>query len=87
MTSPILTAPIKLEMLKLDELSEEQKRSIHKAAQIVVIATACNKRVTNDWLNLLGPLADLHVMGMFTTLTRGEQLRGCCGFLGRPTKL
>lgn len=87
MTSPILTAPIKLEMLKLDELSEEQKKSIHKAAQIVVIATACNKRVTNDWLNLLGPLADLHVMGMFTTLSRGEQLRGCCGFLGRPTKL
>jgi len=87
MTSPILTAPIKLEMLKLDELSEEQKGSIHKASQIVVIATACNKRVTKDWLDLLGPLADSHVMGMFTTLTRGEQLRGCCGFLGRPTKL
>ena len=87
MTSPVLTAPIKLEMLKLDELSNEQKDAIHKAMQIVVVAAACQKRITNDWLALLGDLADLHVMGMFTTLTRGEQLRGCCGFLGRPTKL
>lgn len=87
MTNPILTAPVKLDMLKLDELSDEQKGRIHKAAQIVVIATACGKRLTRDWLDLLGPMANLHIMGMFSTLTRGQQLRGCCGFVGRPTKL
>ena len=87
MSSPSLTAPIKLEMLKLDELTEEQKSSIQRAAQFVVIATVCKKQLTEEWLNILGPIANLHVMGMFTTLSRGVQLRGCCGFLGRPTML
>ncbi len=87
MSSPTLTAPVKLEMLKLAELTIEQKASIQRAAQFVVIATACRKQLTDEWLNLLGPLANLHVMGMFTTLSRGTQLRGCCGFLGRPTML
>ena len=87
MSSSSLSAPMKLEMLKLEELSEEQKQSIQKAAQFVVIATVCNRKLTNEWLHSLGPIGDLHVMGMFTTLTRGSQLRGCCGFLGRPTTL
>ncbi len=81
------SAPVKLEMLKLDELSEDQKSSIQKATQLVVIAVVCNRRLTNEWLEMLGPMADRHVMGMFTTLTRGAQLRGCCGFIGRPVKL
>lgn len=87
MSSSSLTAPVKLEMLKLDELTEEQKYSIQRAAQFVVIATVCQKKLTEEWLNLLGPIADLHVMGVFATLSRGTQLRGCCGFLGRPTML
>ncbi len=81
------SAPIKLEMLKLDELSEGQKSSIQKATQLVVIAIVCNRRLTNAWLEMLGPMAERHVMGMFTTLKRGAQLRGCCGFIGRPTIL
>ncbi|MFY8201002.1 MAG: AmmeMemoRadiSam system radical SAM enzyme, partial [Pirellula staleyi] len=87
MTSPILTAPVKLAMLKFDELSDEQNRSIHRATQLAVIAATCGCNVAKDWLEVLGPLAELHVMGMFTTLSRGKQLRGCCGFLGRPTAL
>lgn len=87
MTSPSLSAPVKLAMLKLDDLSEEQQRAIHRATQFVVIAATCGRSVSNEWLNLLGELGDLHVMGMFTTLTRGVQLRGCCGFVGRPTML
>jgi len=87
MPSQSMSAPVKLAMLKLDELSDEQKSSIQKAAQFVVIATVCNRKLTSEWLNILGPMVDLHVMGMFTTLSRGTQLRGCCGFLGRPTKL
>ena len=87
MTSPILTAPVKLAMLKFDELSDEQNRSIHRATQLAVIAATCGHNVSKDWLDVLGPLAEQYVMGMFTTLSRGKQLRGCCGFLGRPTAL
>ncbi|HUP79597.1 MAG TPA: AmmeMemoRadiSam system radical SAM enzyme, partial [Pirellula sp.] len=87
MPNSSMSAPVKLEMLKLDELSEEQKLAIQRAAQRVVIATVCNRKLTNDWFNGLGDVGELHIMGMFTTLSRGSQLRGCCGFLGRPTKL
>ena len=78
---------LKLAMLKLDELSDHQKQSIQKAAQLVVVATVCNRKLGNEWLDVLGPMAKLEIMGMFTTLYRGSQLRGCCGFLGRPTTL
>ncbi len=87
MPNSSMSTPVKLEMLKLDELSEEQKLAIQRAAQFVVIAAVCNRKLTNDWLNGLDDVGELHVMGMFTTLSRGSQLRGCCGFLGRPTKL
>ena len=87
MSTESISAPVKLEMLKLGELSDEQKTSIQRAAQFVVIAATCGRRLTDEWLKILGPISELHVMGMFTTLTRGEQLRGCCGFLGRPTPL
>jgi len=87
MSTESISAPVKLEMLKLLELSAEQKSSIQRAAQFVVIAATCGRRLTDEWLKILGPMAELHVMGMFTTLSRGTQLRGCCGFSGRPTKL
>jgi AmmeMemoRadiSam system radical SAM enzyme/AmmeMemoRadiSam system protein B/AmmeMemoRadiSam system protein A len=87
MTSPLLSTPVKLAMLKLDELTADQKRSIQRAAQIAVVAAATGRRLDKDWCNFLGELADLHVMGLFTTLNRGLQLRGCCGFVGRPTHL
>jgi len=87
MSTESISPPVKLEMLKLLELSAEQKTSIQRAAQFVVIAATCGRKLTDEWLKILGPMADLHVMGMFTTLSRGKQLRGCCGFLGRPTKL
>jgi AmmeMemoRadiSam system radical SAM enzyme/AmmeMemoRadiSam system protein B/AmmeMemoRadiSam system protein A len=87
MPSPVMSAPVKLPMLRFEDLTEEQKKAIHRSTQIVVIAATCGRGVSKEWLDLLGPLGDLHVMGMFTTLKRGKQLRGCCGFLGRPTTL
>lgn len=85
-TIPI-SAPTKLDMLKLDELSGEQKDAIQHATQLVVIAAVCNRKLTDTWLTLLGSMANQNVMGMFTTLKRGGQLRGCCGFVGRPMPL
>lgn len=87
MSSSSLSAPVKLEMLNLNELSPDQKTAIHRAAQLVVVAAVCNRGLTKEWLESLGSMAELNVMGMFTTLTRGTQLRGCCGFVGQPAKL
>lgn len=86
LSTPVLQSG-DLSMLKLDELNEQQKTAIQKATQLVVVATVCNRKLGNEWLDMLGPLAPLQVMGMFTTLYRGSQLRGCCGFLGHPTSL
>lgn len=87
MASPVLTAPVKLDMLKIEDLTDDQKSGIHRAAQLIAIAATCGYGAPKEWLESLGELADLHVMGLFTTLKRGHQLRGCCGLLGRPTKL
>ncbi len=87
MSSHPLSAPIKLEMLKLNALSDEQRTSIHRAAQLVVVAAVCNRGLTQEWIASLGSMAELNVMGMFATLTRGKQLRGCCGFVGHPAPL
>lgn len=87
MSSLSLSDPVKLDLLNLHSLSDAQKTSIHRAAQIVVVAAVCNRGLTSEWKESLGAIAEQHVMGMFTTLTRGSQLRGCCGFVGRPAKL
>ncbi|MEQ1829460.1 MAG: AmmeMemoRadiSam system radical SAM enzyme, partial [Pirellula sp.] len=87
MPSPVMSAPVKLDMLKFDDLTEEQKQGIHRAAQLVVIASTCGYDPPKVLIESLGSIAQSHVMGMFTTLKRGKQLRGCCGFLGRPTPL
>ncbi len=87
MKQPVLTQPVKLNMLRLESLSHEQKQEVQRAAQRVVIAKVLNQRLATDWAAPLGPIADQFVMGMFTTLKRGAQLRACCGFLGRPTSL
>jgi AmmeMemoRadiSam system radical SAM enzyme/AmmeMemoRadiSam system protein B/AmmeMemoRadiSam system protein A len=87
MASPLMSPPVKLAMLKLEDLNEEQQRSVHLAAQKWIVASTCNRQMSKDWFQSLEPHGSQHVMGMFVTLKRGEQLRGCCGFLGRPTKL
>lgn len=82
-----ITAPVKLPMLKLDELTDAQKQQIHRATQLAIISATIGRPLSKEWIELLGDLAGQHVFGLFTTLTRAKQLRGCCGFLGRPVPL
>lgn len=82
-----ITAPVKLPMLKLDELTDAQKQQIHRATQLAIIAATIGRPLSKEWMDLLGDMAGQHVFGLFTTLTRAKQLRGCCGFLGRPVPL
>jgi AmmeMemoRadiSam system radical SAM enzyme/AmmeMemoRadiSam system protein B/uncharacterized protein (TIGR00296 family) len=87
MSQSSLSMPTKLDVLKLATLTEDQRRVIQRAAQHAVACSVLRKPVPADAFESLGELADAHVYGVFTTLKRGEQLRGCCGFLGRPTPL
>ena len=68
------------------QLSDEQESAIHRAACEIVAAA-----VHNQSLRLAEPTlsasADLIVMGIFVTLKRDGQLRGCCGTLGQPMAL
>ncbi|MCU0713583.1 MAG: AmmeMemoRadiSam system radical SAM enzyme, partial [Pirellula sp.] len=77
----------KLPMLSWDSLSEEQCRLIHKVTQSVIVAAVLGKPLKVPVVELLGDLAGQQVHGMFTTLTRAGNLRGCCGFLGAPKPL
>lgn len=87
MAEPFLSAPVKLEMLKIDELTAESKLAIHRAAQRVIIARVYGRNLTLAWTEGIDAFTNQHVMGLFTTLSRGVQLRGCCGFVGKPTQL
>jgi AmmeMemoRadiSam system radical SAM enzyme/AmmeMemoRadiSam system protein B/uncharacterized protein (TIGR00296 family) len=82
-----LSEPRKLEMLDLRSLDEDQKSAIQRVAQRVVTAAVLRQPLTASVFEPLGDLADYHVFGLFTTLRRLTHLRGCCGFLGRPTPL
>ena len=66
-------------------LGSDQLESIHRAACHLVAAAVQNRSA--DVTQELGPLADQLVAGIFVTLKRGNTLRGCCGMLGRPTRL
>lgn len=87
MAEPFLSAPVKLDMLKIEELSNEDKVAIHRAAQRVIIACVYNRNLTMAWTEGIDSIRQRYVMGLFTTLSRGVQLRGCCGFVGKPTQL
>ena len=82
-----ISPPVKLSMLKLSDLSEQQQSAIQRAAQSVVIHAVIGRKLPADWSDGLGELGDQNVFGFFTTLKRKKQLRGCCGFLGKPTTL
>jgi AmmeMemoRadiSam system radical SAM enzyme/AmmeMemoRadiSam system protein B/AmmeMemoRadiSam system protein A len=82
-----ISTPVKLSMLKLSDLSEQQQSAIQRAARSVVIHSVIGRKLPSDWSSELGELGDQNVFGFFTTLKRKKQLRGCCGFLGKPTTL
>ncbi len=77
----------KLPVLNFQALSEEQRKTIQDIAAKIVAAKVLKLRVNTDIFDALGDLAGQYVTGCFTTLKRGKTLRGCCGFLGRPTTL
>lgn len=84
MTTP---QPVKLPMLKLHELDESQHQLVHRAAQVAFISAATHRQLTPEWTAMLGDLGQQYVHGVFITVSRGNQLRGCCGFLGNATPL
>ena len=82
-----ISPPVKLSMLKISDLSEQQQSVIQRVAQSVVVHSVVGRKLPADWSSELGELGDQNVFGFFTTLKRKKQLRGCCGFLGKPTSL
>jgi len=86
-SQPSLTAPVKLDTLQFDRLGSEQKTSIQRMAQVIAISTVLKNGLPSTLMSALGDIGDQIVHGCFTTLKRGKLLRGCCGFLGRPTPL
>lgn len=77
----------KIASLPLHQLSDEQRTSIQRLAQQIISGRVLKRLVSNDAMHSLGDMASQYVYGAFTTMKRGDQLRGCCGFLGRPTPL
>jgi AmmeMemoRadiSam system radical SAM enzyme/AmmeMemoRadiSam system protein B/AmmeMemoRadiSam system protein A len=77
----------KLPVLNFQSLSDEQRKTIQDISAKIVAAKVLKLRVNADIFDALGDLAGQYVTGCFTTLKRGKTLRGCCGFLGRPTTL
>jgi len=65
------------------DLSVAQESQIHAAAcEIVTAAVHSRKPDLNP--NHVKSWSELSVMGVFVTLKRNGQLRGCCGVLGEP---
>ena len=63
----------------------EQQAKIVRAAGVLVSAAASGHSV--DVQEILGELATHRVHGVYVSVKRGAQLRGCCGFTGRETSL
>ncbi len=72
--------------LKLDRITDQQRQAITKAAADWV-AQAVGGEPIKTTPDILGPLTQRIVMGVFVTLKRGDVLRGCCGVLGKPMPL
>lgn len=70
----------------LARLTGSQETAIKKATCELLAAAVQNKAVCLTDQTLSGA-ADLSVMGVFVTLKRNGQLRGCIGSLGQPMSL
>ncbi len=68
-------------------LSDEQKQSLLNVAANLIGHFASGQQLDQTCLDELGELKDQHVFGIFTTLKRGKQLRGCCGSMGEAQSL
>ncbi len=66
--------------------TQEQERAIHHATSEIV-AAAVMRRPAQVGDAGLGGAAGQIVLGSFVSLKRRGRLRGCCGFLGKPTEI
>ncbi|MFN9436267.1 MAG: AmmeMemoRadiSam system radical SAM enzyme [Planctomycetota bacterium] len=87
LSQPTVSTPVKLDMLDIRSISEEHRGAIQRVAQHVVASAVLRQPLSESVFEPLGELSDRYVYGLFTTLKRLSHLRGCCGFLGRPTSL
>ncbi len=63
-----------------------QERALHRAA-CEIVAAATQRRPARLGDPSLGGSAGLVVHGLFVSLKRRDQLRGCCGVVGAPTTI
>ncbi len=76
-----------IQTIDFQALSEGQRSEIHRLASRLVAMSVLARPITRAVLEPLGELAQQNVMGLFVTLKREHQLRGCCGLIGRPMAL
>jgi AmmeMemoRadiSam system radical SAM enzyme/AmmeMemoRadiSam system protein B/AmmeMemoRadiSam system protein A len=74
-------------VLEPQQLTQEQMDYLLRSASRMVVASTCNRRHDMSMIAELGDLARDKVYGLFVTLKRGEQLRGCTGLIGQPVAL
>ena len=83
-TAPtLMNSPLMNTLKTAPELSSPQQHALHLAA-CEIVAAAVNGTAPQLSDPSLGGLADLEVMGVFVTLKKAGQLRGCVGMLGEP---
>ncbi len=68
------------------QLTRDQERAVLWAVSEIVQAAVRGQHVRVSDVTLAGA-AGIPVFGCFVSIKRHGHLRGCCGFLGRPTKL
>jgi AmmeMemoRadiSam system protein B/AmmeMemoRadiSam system protein A len=69
--------------LDIYHLSDTQKQQIASAASRFVACSTLKEPLTKEIVEALGDMSRETVQGVFVTLNRGEQLRGCCGLVGQ----
>lgn len=73
--------------LRLDEVDQGSQAKILRLASRFVSASVQHGSLSTNVIDDLGDMARRPVMGIFVTLKRGKQLRGCCGLVGQPVPL
>ena len=81
-----INSPVMNTQKTAPELSLPQQQALQLAA-CEIVAAAVNGTAPQLSDPSLGGLADLEVMGVFVTLKKSGQLRGCVGMLGEPMKI
>lgn len=73
---------ISTECIDANKLTSEERKTIVDTAAQLITHYAHHRQPSSSVVAMLGHLAAQKVYGIFTTLKRGSQLRGCCGTIG-----